>query len=538
MLEWQTPQDAANWLRSHVTGTLQTDSRKLQPGDGFIAWPGAAADARQFVASALASGAGACLVERFGAEAYAFSSDKVAAYANLKAASGLIAAAYFDQPSQQLDVLAVTGTNGKTSTAWWLAQALSNLKLATPIPCGLVGTLGIGTPPLPASGQPSVGLVAAHGADPLAGMVATGLTTPDPVLLQQALRRFVDRGFKACALEASSIGLQEQRLNGTRIRTAIFTNFTQDHLDYHGAMAAYWQVKASLFQWPGLQSAVINIDDPQGAELAQVLHGKLAQVWTVSCAGAARLQACDIVHDAPGLRFTVLEHGPDGANGSGGAGERHVLQTRLIGSYNVANLLGVMAAMRCLGVPLAAAVASCADLTPVPGRMECWGGPGQPLAAVDYAHTPDALGKALQALRPLADQRGGRLWCVFGCGGDRDTAKRPLMGAIAASQADCVVVTSDNPRSEKPDAIISQILLGLTGYPALTVEPDRALAIAQAFAQAAPQDVLLIAGKGHEDYQEVGGQRLPFSDAEQVRRALGQWVAPDAGSTAEPGAQA
>ena len=525
MLEFQTPTEAANWLRSRVTGTLQTDSRRLQPGDGFIAWPGAAADARQFVAGALASGAGACLVERAGADAYAFSSDKVAAYANLKAASGLIAAAYFDQPSQQLDVLAVTGTNGKTSTAWWLAQALSNLKLAAPIPCGLAGTLGIGIPPLPG---------ATHDDDALAGMVATGLTTPDPVLLQQALQRFVDRGFKACAVEASSIGLEEQRLNGTHIRTAIFTNFTQDHLDYHGAMAAYWQAKASLFQWPGLQSAVINIDNPQGAELAETLRGKLLEVWTVSCVAEARLQACNIVHDAPGLRFTVLERGPDDANGSGSAGERHTLQTRLIGSYNVANLLGVMAAMRCLGVPLAAAVASCADLTPVPGRMECWGAPGQPLAAVDYAHTPDALAKALLALRPLADQRGGRLWCVFGCGGDRDTAKRPLMGAIAASHADCVVVTSDNPRSEKPDAIISQILLGLTGYPALTVEPDRALAIAQAFAQAGPQDVLLIAGKGHEDYQEVAGQRLPFSDREQVRLALHLWVAP----TTVPGAHA
>ena len=520
MLELRTPAEAANWLRSHVTGTLQTDSRKLQPGDGFIAWPGAALDARQFVASALVSGARACLVERLGAEAFGLGSDQVAAYPGLKAASGPIAAAYFDQPSRQLDVLAVTGTNGKTSTAWWLAQALSNLKLVEPIPCALAGTFGIGEPPSP--GAPP-------GADPLAGVVATGLTTPDPVQLQQALRRFVDRGLKACALEASSIGLEEQRLNGTRIRTAIFTNFTQDHLDYHGSMANYWRAKASLFQWPGLQSGVINIDDEHGAQLASALRGKPLDVWTVSCLTAARLQACDIVHGALGLRFALLEREPDGA-----VGERHVLQTRLIGSYNVANLLGVIAAMRCMNVPLGAAVASCADLSPVPGRMQCWGAPGQPLAAVDYAHTPDALAKALLALRPLADQRGGRLCCVFGCGGDRDTAKRPLMGAIAASHADCVVVTSDNPRSEKPDAIISQILLGLVGHPALSVEPDRAQAIAQAFAQAAPEDVLLIAGKGHEDYQEVAGRRLPFSDAQQVRRALGQWVAPGAEPAAEP----
>ncbi|MBA3057814.1 MAG: UDP-N-acetylmuramoyl-L-alanyl-D-glutamate--2,6-diaminopimelate ligase [Gammaproteobacteria bacterium] len=529
MPELQSPQDAADWLRKHVTGTLQTDSRKLQPGDGFIAWPGAAADARQFVAQALDSGARACLVERAGAEPYAFSSELVATYPGLKAASGPIAAAYFDHPSRQLDVLAVTGTNGKTSTAWWLAQALSNLKLAAPIPCALVGTLGIGTPPL--TGAPL-------DADPLAAMVATGLTTPDPVQLQQALRRFVGRGLKACALEASSIGLDEQRLSGTRIRTAIFTNFTQDHLDYHGTMADYWQAKARLFQWPGLQSGVINIDDEQGAQLAGALRDQALDVWTVSCLTAARLQACDIVHGAQGLRFALLEREPEGANDAGEVGERHVLQTRLIGSYNVANLLGVIAAMRGLGVPLGAAVAACADLSPVPGRMECWGTPGQPLAAVDYSHTPDALAKALLALRPLADQRGGRLWCVFGCGGDRDTAKRPLMGAIAARHADCVVVTSDNPRSEKPDVIISQILLGLAGHPALTVEPDRALAIAQAFAQAAPEDVLLIAGKGHEEYQEVAGRRLPFSDAQQVRLALGQWVAPDAGATAEPGARA
>jgi len=206
---------------------------------------------------------------------------------------------------------------------------------------------------------------------------------------------------------------------------------------------------------------------------------------------------------------------------------RHRLQTSMIGSYNVANLLGVMAAMRSIGVPLAAVVAACHDLTPVPGRMQCLGRPGQPLVAVDYAHTPDALAKALLALRSLANQRGGQLWCVFGCGGDRDSAKRPLMGALAACHADRVVLTSDNPRSEPPDAIINQILLGMSGYAALTVQSNRALAIAQALTQAQASDVLLIAGKGHENYQEIAGQRLPFSDLDQVRRALDVWVAPE-----------
>ena len=506
MLEFQTPQEAADWLRQRVTGTLRTNSRQLQPGDGFIAWPGAATDARQHVAAALASGAGACLVERDGVEPYAFEGEHIAAYRGLKAASGPIAAAYFGQPSAALAVLAVTGTNGKTTTAWWLAQALSNLKQVAPVPCGLVGTLGIGRPPAPGH------------ASGLAAVVSTGLTTPDPVLLQQTFHRFVAEGLQACAIEASSIGIQEQRLAGTRIHTAIFTNLTQDHLDYHGTMAAYWQAKAPLFQWPGLQAVVLNIDDIQGAALAAELAGQALEVWTVSCTQAARLQANDIRYDAQGLRFTVQE-----------GTEQHELRSQMIGSYNVSNLLGVIAAMRTLGVPLAAAVASCHDLTPVPGRMECVGQPGQPLAAVDYAHTPDALAKALQALRPLAEQRGGQLCCVFGCGGDRDASKRPLMGAMAARYADRVVVSSDNPRSEPADSIISQILLGLTGHPDVTVAPDRALAIAQTLAQAGATDVVLIAGKGHEDYQEIAGQRFPFSDLEQVRRALAVWVTPATG---------
>jgi len=394
-------------------------------------------------------------------------------------------------------VLAVTGTNGKTSTTWWLAQALSNLKLTAPVPCGVVGTLGIGVPP---------------------AVVSTGLTTPDPVALQAAFSGFAAGGLQACAIEASSIGIEEHRLEGTSIHTAMLTNLTQDHLDYHGSMAAYWRSKTRLFAWPGLRAAVVNVDDPYGAELAVDLaqRGGAAAVdlWTVSMAGGAghgaRLQAQDLDHASEGVSFTVVE-----------GQQRLVLATRLVGDYNVANVLGVIAAMRTIGVPLAAAVPACAALTPVPGRMECVSLALKPLVAVDYAHTPDALAKALDALKPLARQRGGRLWCVFGCGGDRDNTKRPMMGAVAGGHADRVVVTSDNPRSEAPDAIISQILLGLTGVAAVTVEPDRARAIAQTLQQAAAADVVLVAGKGHEDYQEIKGVRLPFSDMQQVRRALG-----------------
>ena len=501
MLELHTPTDAASWLRSRVTGTLQTDSRQVGPGDGFIAWPGAATDARQHVASALAQGASACLVESEGLEAFSFKNEAVACFKQLKAASGPVAAAYFQHPSQALDVIAITGTNGKTSSAWWLAQALSNLKLVKQVPCALVGTLGIGMPPAP--GAP-------HSASDL---VVTGLTTPDPVQLQQAFRRFVDQGIKACAIEASSIGLKEHRLDGTQVRTALFTNFTQDHLDYHGSMADYWLAKQQLFQWPGLQSAVINVDDPQGRLLANSLQGQTLDVWTVSCQGPARLEAFDIRFEALGLQFKVREAGaPQTAV--------KTLQTKLIGSFNIANLLGVMAAMRALGVPLEAVMAACLDLLPVPGRMECAGGVDQPLVVVDYAHTPDALSQTLQALRPLAEQRGGQLWCVLGCGGDRDAVKRPLMGAMAACHADQVIVTNDNPRSENPLTIASQILLGMSGYQTVAVELDRALAIKQAIQQARPQDLVLVAGKGHEDYQESAGQRIAFSDMAQVRQAL------------------
>jgi murE/murF fusion protein len=498
MRQFTTPFDAAFWLRQHVNGMLRADSRLVQAGDGFLAWPGAATDARGHVAAALAAGAVACLVEHAGSDRFAFDDPRIASYAGLKAASGRVASDFFADPSRVLAVLAVTGTNGKTSTAWWLAQALSKLELSAHIPCGFIGTLGIGIPPT---------------------VVNTGLTTPDPVALQAAFANFASEGVLACAIEASSIGIQEHRLEGTHIHTAILTNLTQDHLDYHGSMAAYWQAKTKLFSWPGLRAAVVNVDDPYGAELAAEMaaqrDGRALDLWTVSMAvttdNSARLQAQDIDYASDGIRFFVVE-----------GTQRLNLNTRLIGAYNVANLLGVIAAMRSIGVVLEAAVQACSHLTPVPGRMACVSQESLPLAAVDYAHTPDALAQALNALRPLAQQRGGQLWCVFGCGGDRDITKRPLMGAMAGRHADRVVVTSDNPRSEAPYAIINQILLGLTGVPDITVEPDRAHAIARTLAQAAAADVVLVAGKGHENYQEIKGQRLPFSDLDHVNRALAQ----------------
>ena len=479
-----TPEEAARWLQERVTGTLSADSRKLAPGDGFIAWPGAATDGRKYVNAVLGAGAAACLVEHEDAQAYGFSDDRVATYEGLKAATGPIVAAYFGVPSEQLQVVAITGTNGKTSTAWWLAQALDRLGRK----CGVVGTLGVGQ---------------------LGAMVFNGLTTPDPVLLQQQLKRFVDEGFVACALEASSIGLEERRLEGTRIRLAVFTNFTQDHLDYHASMADYWQAKKMLFSWPGLQAAIINIDDAKGFELSAALIGAPLDIWTFSCTGPARLQAQAICHGAHDLSFEVVE-----------GAERHRISTPMVGLYNVSNLLGVVASLRAMNIPLADAVNACADLLPVPGRTETLTVPGQPLVVIDYAHTPDALEKVLLAIKPVALSRGGRLWCVFGCGGDRDASKRPLMAAIAEKSADQLVVTSDNPRTEDPQLIIDQMLRGLSRPDAVLVQADRAAAIADALRLAQAGDVVLLAGKGHENYQEIKGVKFTFSDRDQAQAVL------------------
>ncbi len=347
-------------------------------------------------------------------------------------------------------------------------------------------------------------------------LVDNGLTTPDAVTLQGALAGFVQQGFAACALEASSIGLVEQRLVGTHIAVALFTNFTQDHLDYHGGMQAYWAAKRSLFDWPGLRAAAINVDDPQGAALAAELRGRAGlALWTVSTRGAAaaRLQAQALQHRPDGLAFDLAE-----------GDQRHPVRSALFGDYNASNLLVVAAGLRALGLPLADIAAVLPRLQPVPGRLQPVAGSGAqglPLVLVDYAHTPDALEQVLQALRPLAAARSGRLWCMFGCGGNRDAAKRPLMGAIAESRADQVVLTSDNPRDEAPAFILSQILAGLTGHDDVAVIEDRAEAIAHAVRRAAAADVIVLAGKGHEPYQEgAGGVRRPFLDAEVAARAL------------------
>jgi UDP-N-acetylmuramoyl-L-alanyl-D-glutamate--2,6-diaminopimelate ligase len=497
----KSPQAAARWLGEWVTGTLRSDSRQVQPGDAFIAWPGYAQDGRRYVSAALAAGATTCVVEAEGVATFGFEDARVAALPGLKAVTGAIAHDFFGRPSEQLQVVATTGTNGKTSTAWWTAQALSLLGRR----CGVIGTLGVGEPPTRLR--------------PEADVRATGLTTPDPVTLHAAFRRFADAGFAACAMEASSIGIVERRLDAARIAVALFTNFTPDHLDYHGSMEAYWVAKRELFDWPGLQAAVLNIDDARGAGLAAELSRAGAlDVWTYSVAAEARLRALDVHYAGHGLAFSLQE---------AGGPPQAAVRTTLIGDYNVSNVLAVLGGLRALGVPLAQCAEVAAEFTPVPGRMQRVGtGLEGPQAVVDYAHTPDALEKVLNALRPFALARGGRLWCVFGCGGNRDAGKRPVMGRIAADLADRVLITSDNPRGEAPEAIVAQVAAGCVGAAHVRQEVDRRRAIAQALREAAPADVVLLAGKGHEDYQEIQGVKHPFSDVDEAGQALAARSAP------------
>ncbi|WP_424894986.1 UDP-N-acetylmuramoyl-L-alanyl-D-glutamate--2,6-diaminopimelate ligase [Tepidimonas sp. HKU79] len=499
------------WLRACGATGLCADSRALRPGDAFIAWPGAAVDARRFVPAALDAGAVAAVVEAEGLAEWqqahpeaAFDrgepgSARVATFRGLRGVVGALASAFWHAPSQALDVVAITGTNGKTSTAWWTAQWLQ----AAGVEAALIGTLGMGRPG--------------------AALVPTGLTTPDPVTLQRALRTFADDGVRAVVMEASSIGIEEGRLDGTAVHTAVFTNLTQDHLDYHGTMASYWAAKRRLFDWPGLQVAVVCVDDPYGHELAQALACRTGEagveLWTVATQPEtpARLRLLQREWRAQGVRFTVAE------------GEaRATFELPVVGDYNVANLLAAMAVLRSRGLSWPVIERSSRALGAVPGRMQsAWSaddGPdeGLPLVLIDYAHTPDAVAKALQAVRALAVRRGGRLWCVLGCGGDRDPGKRPLMAAAAERGADRVVLTSDNPRSEDPLHILAQMRAGLADPAAAIVEPDRAAAIRWTVQHAAAADVVLLAGKGHEDYQEVAGVRRPFSDRAHAHAALRQ----------------
>ena len=491
-----TIQDISSWIHAAAPGAqLTSDSRRVQRGDVFFAYAGAG----RFIDAAIKLGAGAIVHDE--AEGDISSDVPHLAVSDLKRQAGPIAHAYYGMPDRAMFSAGVTGTNGKTSCALWLAQALARLGETSSV----IGTLG-------------VGLCKARGE---IDFDVTGYTTPDAVLLARKLAVLRDGGAQAVAIEVSSIGLDQDRAAGMHFDVAMFTNLTRDHLDYHGDMAAYEAAKVKLFDWPGLKTAVINLDDAMGLRLAAHVAGKPKGEIPVI---GYTLQDAASVPDLPGVlmlrasQFRSRNAGTDfQLDCSLGTAP---VKTRLVGHFNISNALAVLGALLAHGIALRAALDAIEALLPAPGRMQQVGGQEAPMIVIDYAHTPDALEKTLVALRQVAQDRGGQLWCVFGCGGDRDPGKRPQMGAIA-QQADHVLVTSDNPRSEDPHAIIEQIVAGMRqdGPQPQAIE-DRAAAILSAIKHAAKPDVILLAGKGHEPYQEIKGKKLPFSDADHAQLAL------------------
>jgi len=462
---------------------ITADSRKVQPGALFLAYPGVHSDGRSYIAQAIQAGAIAIAWEDSD---FAWNPDwKVAnaGVSGLKEKVSEIAADYYGRPSQKLSMVGVTGTNGKTSVSQWIAQALTVLGQKTAV----IGTIGNGF--VDAQNEASN-------------------TTPDAILLQGMLADFAGQGARAVAMEVSSHGLHQGRVNSVEFDVAVLTNLSRDHLDYHETMEEYAAAKELLFTWPGLKVSVINADDAFGQRIAGKLNAQAKPLLTYGIShGDVRADSLQLHQHGLSMQVST----PQG---------NAAVNAPVLGRFNAYNVLAVLAALLALKIDLQEAVAAIAKIKPVQGRMQQFGGNDKPLVVVDYAHTPDALEKVLSTLR---EQVQGRLICVFGCGGDRDAGKRPLMGCVAAKLADRVIVTSDNPRSEDPVSIIEQVVSGMdTAYLA---EPDRAAAIRQAVQSARSGDIVLLAGKGHEDYQEIAGVRTPFSDAATALAALNEYKA-------------
>lgn len=465
---------------------LRLDSRLLKPGDVFIALNGALQHGLQHVQAAIAGGAVTVIYDPQGSEAWLeqLSSIPSVAVVDLGQHLGTIAARFYGHPSRHLQVVGITGTNGKTTCSQLLAQALDN--------CGVIGTLGWGTP---------------------GNLQPTANTTPDALAVQQMLRSLLDQGSRQVAMEVSSHGLQQGRVNGVDFIGAVFTNLSRDHLDYHGSMEQYLEAKLALFECSSLRFAVVNLDDASSEKVLATLDEDI-KCWGFSardwCADDVEcVVASNIEYEPAGIAFDVSWNG-----------QSLRANTQVTGSFNVYNLMTVLCVLLAMGWSFSDAVKKLAQLQPVTGRMEKFGGDGKPAVVVDYAHTPDALEKVLSSVHCQ-----GRLWAIFGCGGDRDQGKRSQMGRIAETLADFVVLTDDNPRSEASEAIIQQILQGCSSNK-IQVINDRKTAISTVIKQAAKDDCIVVAGKGHENYQHIGTQKLPFSDQAVVEAALAVWGEP------------
>jgi UDP-N-acetylmuramoyl-L-alanyl-D-glutamate--2,6-diaminopimelate ligase len=462
-----------------MIGGIQLDSRKVSPGDLFLAMPGAMHDGRQFIEQAVANGAAAVVAEAPVAGFVDEIPVPLVELPELRLEAGLLAARFYRNPSRDLHMVGVTGTNGKTTTSRLIAQLGRSLGK----PCGVIGTLG-------ATLEDDV--------------VEAANTTPDAVAMQRQLGQWRDQGVFAVSMEVSSHALEQGRVNGVEFETAVYTNLSHDHLDYHGSMDAYGRAKLRLFTMAGLRHAVINIDDEFAPQVQAVVDPDV-QVLTYSASGgAADVRVENPQFHSGGVRGEL--HSPWGSA---------QFNSPLPGDFNLANLAAAVSALALAGEELRAILEVVPRLQPVPGRMQAIPNTLGLQVIVDYAHTPDALEQVLRALQPHVS---GALVTVFGCGGDRDKTKRQLMGRVACELSDKVVVTSDNPRSESPADIVRDIASGCSGDYSLVV--DRAEAIAQALTDASAGDCVVIAGKGHEDYQIVDGQRLHFSDEAQARGVL------------------
>lgn len=499
-------------LHSEVdrSANMCSDTRLLVAGDIFLAYPVGSgdglADNRTHIPKALELGASIVLYETQDwaenqyIEARAVLGDsRCIPVHGLSELAGPIADRWYKQPSAKLNVIGVTGTNGKTTITHWLAQVFQKMSATA-----VIGTIGYGD---------------------IHQLQSTGFTTPDASRVQRILAQMLESSIKTVAMEVSSHALEQGRVNGVRFKTAVFTNLSQDHLDYHGDMQSYEQAKLELFRWPNLEHIVLNIDDPVGSKWATSLCNSSAKVWVYG-SEENWLQLPETVRQklSPILLGNVL------TTHQGIAFEVTVenitqnLNMQLFGGFNAHNAVAVLGVLIANGVELDKAFKLIENLKPVSGRLDLVNkvDDAKPLMVVDYAHTPDALEKALSALRPVASIRNGKLFCVFGCGGNRDKGKRPQMGRIAARLADRVIVTSDNPRFEKPQDIIDQIIAGVepANTERVTSQVDRAFAILWSVKQAQSVDVVLVAGKGHEKTQEIDGKKFPFSDYEHIQLAI------------------
>jgi UDP-N-acetylmuramoyl-L-alanyl-D-glutamate--2,6-diaminopimelate ligase len=489
--------DVAGVPADLVVSGLVLDSRDVKRGHAFVAIAGFGAHGLLFTDQARGAGASAILFEPPASAEIPAPADAIAV-PGLRARMGAMADQFHGRPSHAMTMVGVTGTSGKTSTVQLLAQALTLLGTRS----GTIGTLGAGL----------------HGE-----AVATGFTTPLVLQMHALLAQLRDAGAQAVAMEVSSHALDQGRVDAVHYDVAVFTNLTRDHLDYHGDMASYGAAKARLFSRPGLRAAVVNIDDAFGRELLAALPDGVRGIGTSSQGAQGDVRAENVVLGADGLAFDLVL-----------GDERRSIASPLLGRFNVDNLVAVAATLHALGEDADAVAKVLPQLQPIPGRMNRLGGlmpdgSRLPLVVIDYSHKPDALQQALDSLR---GHLHGRLTCVFGCGGERDRGKRPQMAAIAEAAAESVIVTDDNPRGEDGDAIVADIMAGFADAAKVVVERDRRKAIERAIAAAGPDDIVLVAGKGHETYQEVAGVKHPFDDGAVARAALAHTALARAGGAA------